>query len=92
MRSKNKPVQTANEREWVSALAQQGCVICGASPVEIHEFDQGLWFTAVPLCPTHHRHEVQGWHGQRLGWKLARMDKDKAINLAVSRNWEALRG
>ena len=88
MRSKNKPAQTANEREWVSALAQQGCVICGASPVEIHEFDQGLWFTAVPLCPPCHR-GPHGWHGTRQRWTLRKMDMVKSINTAVARAWEA---
>lgn len=84
MRSKNKPAQTALEKRWVSKLAEQPCVICGAHGVEIHEFEQGQWFTSVPLCAAHHR-GPHGWHGDRLAWKLAKIDKDQAINLAVSR-------
>jgi hypothetical protein len=91
MQSKGKARQTALEKRWVSLLAEQPCVVCGADGVEIHEFEQGQWFTAVPLCARHHRHEVDGWHGQRLAWKLARIDKDQAINLAVGRAFEALR-
>lgn len=83
MRSKNKPAQTAAERRYVALLAEQPCVVCGASPVEIHEFEQGKWFASVPLCARHHRHEVDGWHGQRRGWVLARVDMLEAINRAV---------
>lgn len=83
MRSKNKSAQTAAERRYVALLAEQPCVVCGSTPVEIHEFEQGQWYTAVPLCARHHRHEVDGWHGQRRGWTLAKMDMLKAINKAV---------
>ena len=91
MRSKGKPAQTALEKRWVSLLAEQPCVVCGAHGVEIHEWEQGHWFSAVPLCPDHHR-GPHGWHGDRLAWTLARMDQDKAINLAVGRAFGSLNG
>ena len=90
MRSKNKPAQTADEKRYVSLLADHPCVICGSTPVEIHEFEQGDWYTSVPLCPRHHRDPVRGWHGNRLDWKLARMDAMKAINLTVGRVFKGL--
>lgn len=79
MKSKNKPAMTAAERRHVDRVAQLPCVIDNAEPVEIHEFEQGQWFTAVPLCPACHR-GPDGWHGTRKRWTLARMDPFKAIN------------
>ncbi|MFA5386782.1 MAG: hypothetical protein WC322_00085 [Candidatus Paceibacterota bacterium] len=91
MRSKNKPAQTALEKRWVSLLAQQPCVVCGAYGVEIHEFEQGAWFSSTPLCPACHR-GPDGWHGTRQRWTLRRVDMVRAINLAVQRNFEAIKG
>lgn len=89
MRSKNKPAQTALERRYVAKLAEQSCVVCGADGVEIHEFEQGAWYAAVPLCPPCHR-GPQGWHGTRLRWTLAKMDMLKAINTAVGRSFKGV--
>jgi hypothetical protein len=79
MRSKNKPAMTAAERRHVDRMAQLPCVIDDLGPVEIHEFEQGQWWTAVPLCAACHR-GPEGWHGTRLRWKLRKMDELKAIN------------
>ena len=79
MRSRNKPAMTAAERQHVSRMAELSCVVDNLEPVEIHEFEQGQWFTAVPLCAACHR-GPEGWHGTRLRWTLARMDPLKAIN------------
>lgn len=83
MQSRGKARQTAAERDWVQRLADLPCVVCGAHGVEIHEFEQGQWHTAVPLCPACHRGS-QGWHGDRTRWTLRRMDMLKAINAAVA--------
>lgn len=79
MQSKNKPRMTAQERAHVDKIAQQPCVVCDDSGVEIHEFEQGQWFTAVPLCPECHR-GAHGWHGTRQRFTMRRMDMLKAIN------------
>lgn len=85
MRTKNKPSQTASERNHVSRLAEQPCVVCGdTGPVEIHEPEQGMWFISLPLCPACHR-GPQGWHGSRLRWSLHKMDERKAINETLRR-------
>lgn len=84
MRSKNKPAMTRAERAHVDKLAQQPCVVCEAHGVEIHEFEQGQWFTAVPVCPECHR-GPHGWHGTRQRWTLRRMDRLKAINTTLER-------
>jgi hypothetical protein len=79
MQSKNKPRPTAVEALHIDRLAQLPCVVCGAEGVHVHEFEQGQWFTAIPLCPLCHL-EPHGWHGTRERWKLRRMDMLKAIN------------
>ena len=89
MQSKSKKKQSPLEKYWVELLAEQPCVVCGDWPVEIHEFAQGQWFTAAPLCPACHRGH-DGWHGTRQRWTLRKMDMLKAINLTVRRNLEKL--
>ena len=84
MKSKNKAAMTAKERAHVDKIAQQSCVVCDDSGVEIHEFEQGQWFTAVPVCPACHR-GPQGWHGTRQRWTMRKVDMLKAINETLRR-------
>lgn len=87
MFSKNKKPPNQLEKRWIELLAEQPCVVCGDWPVEVHEFTQGDWFTAAPLCPACHR-GPDGWHGTRLRWTLRRADAFAAINKAVRRNFD----
>lgn len=90
MQSKNKPRPTAAEREHIERLAQLSCCVCGSDgPVEVHEPEQGLWFAAMPLCVTCHRHPVYGWHGQRANWKAAKVGEIEAIAATVRMLMEA---
>jgi hypothetical protein len=83
MRSKNKPAQTAQEKEYVRRIAALPCVVCGTyDGSEVHEPEQGLWFASMPLCPACHR-GPEGWHGTRLRWTLRKMTELKAINETV---------
>ena len=83
MRSKNKPAQTAQEKEYVRRIAELPCVVCGTyDGSEVHEPEQGLWFASMPLCPACHR-GPEGWHGTRLRWSLRKMTELKAINETV---------
>lgn len=58
-----KPIRgTAACREHMSLVAQLPCVICGATPVELHHVAHGRFsqrrasdMDVIPLCPTHHR-------------------------------------
>lgn len=80
MHSKNKKAQTKDEAQHVAAVVAQPCVVCDAEGCsEAHEPEQGLWFISLPLCPACHR-GPQGWHGDRLRWKLRNMTELKAIN------------
>lgn len=82
MKSKNKPAQDAHEARYVSIVANLDCVVCGAYDVEIHEFEQGLWWTSVPLCYACHR-GPDGWHGTRQRWTLRKFHMLRAINETV---------
>lgn len=84
MQSKNKPAQTAIERAHVEKVAQIDCVVCDASPVEVHEPEQGLWMVSIGVCPACHR-GPDGWHGTRKRWALRKMDELKAINRTLER-------
>lgn len=86
MKSKNKRAPNAAERKWLALLAEQPCVVCGQYGVQLHEFDQGKWFTSVPLCPDCHT-GPHGWHGDRKRWVLHKMDMVKAIDAAVCAAW-----
>ena len=82
MQSKNKKRQTLAESEHVAQLAELPCVVCGnPGPVEIHEFEQGSWWTSVPTCVACHR-GTEGWHGTRQRWTRNRVDMLGAINRA----------
>jgi hypothetical protein len=83
LQSRNKPKPTAAEKRHIERLAQLPCVVCGADGVEIHEPEQGLWFVAMPLCPTCHRDPKYGWHGQRLNWKAVKYGELDAINATI---------
>lgn len=85
MWSKNKASQTKAESEHVAKLAQMSCVVCDEpGPSEVHEFEQGAWWAAVPLCTACHRNS-DGWHGTRARWTLRKMDMVKAINETIRR-------
>lgn len=50
-----------NEKEYIQAVAEVGCIICG-SPAEIHHIREGMGasqrndnWNILPLCPIHHR-------------------------------------
>jgi len=86
MWSKNKKQKTSLEHDYVARLAAQDCVVCGETgPSEVHEFEQGQWFTSVPLCAECHR-GTHGWHGTRDRWKNRRVDMLESINRAVGRS------
>lgn len=65
---------TKAERKHLSAIAEQGCVLCrhlgyGATPAEIHHLRHGMGLAqrnsncnVIPLCPEHHRGST-GYHG-----------------------------
>lgn len=74
----------------LDALADMGCVICGAKPAEIHHLITGRFSTArkgddetIPLCAYHHRHGPRG-EAIHAGSKVWRYD-EAALLAAVNR-------
>ena len=61
--AKKKP--TKAERDYMSRVAELGCMICGR-PAEIHHIRTGKGTTrasnyeVIPLCPDHHRNGGPG--------------------------------
>jgi hypothetical protein len=79
VRSKNKPAPTAAERAHIERLKETPCPVCDDPGEDIHEPEQGYWFISLHLCKQCHT-GPHGWHGDRLRWKLHKMDELKAIN------------
>lgn len=88
MQSKNKPAQTAAEREHVARIKLFPCCVCGAgggysAPSEAHEIEQGLWWTSLPLCADCHRGWHNGIHGEQRIWKVKKLTPLLALNIVV---------
>lgn len=82
MQSKNKAKKTDFEKFWLRLICSQPCAVCGDQPIEIHEPEQGLWFISIPLCYECHRGK-EGWHGNRLRWKMRKIDELGIINQVI---------
>lgn len=86
MQSKNKAAMTTKERDYVTRIKEQPCVICDhPGPSEAHEIRQGHWWTSLPLCPDCHRGSHNGIHGRQSMWKLKKLDELAALNLTIER-------
>ena len=89
MQSRNKPKPTAAERRHIERIAAMNCAVCRADgPSEVHEPEQGLWYAAVPLCPSCHRDPKAGFHGERRAWKLRDMTIVEALAVTIRRLME----
>lgn len=86
MKSKNKPAMTAAERAHVERVKQLRCSVCNEpGPSEAHEPVQGLWFISIALCPDCHRGSVNGLHGQKVMWRIHKLDEWGALNITNRR-------
>lgn len=86
MNSKNKRAMSAAERRHVDRVKALPCSVCDVSvPSEAHEIKQGLWFTAIAICPSCHRDSVLGIHGQKMMWRIKKMDELSALNITYMR-------
>lgn len=90
MHSKNKRAMTKAERAHVDQVKSLPCSVCDAcGPSEAHEPVQGQWFTAIALCADCHRGSVNGLHGQKVMWRIHKMDEWSALNVTIQRLKEA---
>jgi hypothetical protein len=90
VQSKNKPAMSKHEREYVDNLKRMACGVCNLPSTEdhrseAHELEQGLWFTAVPLCSDCHRGSFNGIHGQKRMWAIQKLDELKVLNETIRR-------
>ena len=85
MQSKNKPAMRASERMHVARIAALPCGVCGAEPVEVHEIEQGAWFTSIPLCADCHRGSFNGLHGQRRIWNARKLTELAVLGATIER-------
>lgn len=86
MKSKNKPAMTKAERAHVGAVKELPCSVCDApGPSEAHEPVQGLWFISIALCPDCHRGSVNGLHGQKVMWRIHKLDEWGALAKTIAR-------
>jgi len=80
VRTKNSKPLTAKERAHLLAVKGCACAVCGAPPPsEAHHIKQGAHFTTVALCKDCHTSPL-GWHGERVIWRIAKMDELDALN------------
>jgi hypothetical protein len=86
MQSKNKAKQTVAEAAYAAMVSEQPCIICDAPPPsEVHEIEQGAWFTSLPLCNDCHQGKHNGIHGNKAIWAVYKMTELKALNKFIGR-------
>lgn len=75
-----------SERRHLAAVKSLPCSVCDEpAPSDAHHIVQGLQYTCVALCPDCHTNQRLGWHGQKLAWKIRKMDELDALNITIQR-------
>lgn len=86
MRTKNAKAFTAAERAHLQAVKGLPCSVCDApAPSDAHHINQGQHYTTVALCKDCHQGSVNGWHGQKVMWRVHKMDELSALNVTLQR-------
>ena len=82
MNSKNL---TAKTRAHIARVKELPCSVCDApGPSSAHHINQGQHFTTVALCWDCHQ-GVNGWHGTKALWRIAKMDELAALDVTIGR-------
>lgn len=80
----NKP--TPKERYHLTRVKELPCSVCDApGPSDAHHIKQHRQYTCVALCKDCHQGAINGWHGQKRMWNLAKMDEMDALNVTLKR-------
>lgn len=86
MRSKNSKAITRAEGLHLERVKSCACAVCDAPPPsEAHHISQGCHFATVALCMSCHRSSINGWHGQKVMWRIHKMDEIDALNETLRR-------
>ena len=69
------------ERLHLARIKEMPCSVCGEPPTsEAHHIEQGSQYLCIPLCPSCHRSNFNGIHGQARIWKVKKMSEMDALN------------
>jgi hypothetical protein len=72
------------ERDWVQKVKELPCSVCAQpGPSDAHHIKQGLHYTVVALCKSCHQGSKMGWHGEKVAWRLAKMEEIDALNETI---------
>ncbi|MGY5921361.1 hypothetical protein ACS9ZL_08445 [Stenotrophomonas africana] len=86
MRTKNAKAITAAESAHLQAVKELPCSVCSLpGPSDAHHINQGQHYTTVALCKDCHQGNVNGWHGQKVMWRIHKMDELDALNVTLQR-------
>lgn len=79
------------ERLWVSMVKEQPCSVCGQEgPSDAHHIKQDLHYTTVALCKSCHQGSKMGWHGEKVAWRIAKMEEINALNVTIKNVFASL--
>jgi hypothetical protein len=86
VQSKNKPAPRACEKRHIEMVKALSCGVCDVrGPSDCHEIKQGQWFTSIPLCRDCHMGDRNGLHGQKIMWKLLKLDELDVLASTIER-------
>lgn len=86
VQNKSKKPPTKAEAAHIERVKAQPCSVCDAAgPSDCHEPEQGLWFASIALCRDCHMGAKNGWHGQKIMWRVMKMDELRALAKTVER-------
>ena len=72
------------ERAHLANVKNLPCSVCDApAPSEAHHIKQGQQYTAVALCTDCHRGQRNGWHGEKMMWRIMKMDETDALAVTI---------
>jgi hypothetical protein len=73
---------TAKERKHIGNVKMLPCSVCDLpGPSDGHHIEQKLQYCVVALCRSCHN----SLHGEKLIWKVKKMDELKALNVTIER-------
>jgi hypothetical protein len=73
---------TAKQRNHIGAVKGLPCSVCDVSgPSDAHHIEQKLQYCVVALCRSCH----SSLHGEKLIWKVKKLDEIKALNITIER-------
>lgn len=77
---------TQSERRHLAAVKELPCSICDEpGPSDAHHIKQHRQYTCVALCKECHQGSTMGWHGEKVAWRLRKMDELDALNVTIER-------